>query len=56
MQPNLSHEDKLSQQALNPVSETTEVNKVEMLCSGGQVILANFLLQLDLRIVKFVVY
>lgn len=41
--PNISREDKISQQALNLVSETTEANKVETLCSVGRA-LANFLL------------
>lgn len=47
---------KSSRQALFPVSETTKVNKVGMLCSAGQETVANFLLQLDLRITTFVVY
>lgn len=41
---------------VNPDSEITNANKVEMFCSAGQEIVANFLLQLDLTIAKFVVY
>lgn len=36
VQPNVSQEDELSQQALNPVLKTTMANKVELLCSSGQ--------------------
>ena len=49
MQPNTSHEEETSQQALNPVSETAVANKVELLCSAGQVTPAHLLLQPDLR-------
>lgn len=46
----------MRKKSVNPDSEKTNANKVEMLCSAGQDIVANFLLQLDLTIAKCVVY
>lgn len=40
-QPNISHEEETSQQALNPVSETAMAHKVKIFCSAGQVILSH---------------
>lgn len=47
---------KSSRQTLFPAPETTKLNKVGKLCSAGQETVAHFLLRLDLRITKFVVY